>query len=118
MSANPSAIPELQLTTEQKPEETIIRGTGKINATTADLLQTTVRGLIPGKKRIVLDLTGVEYVDSTGLGALVSIYMAANRVQCVLELANPKQRVRDLFKITKLSSVFDGGACIGDVGGM
>jgi anti-sigma B factor antagonist len=118
MAANAIPTPELELTTEQKQEETIIRGAGKINASTAELLQATVRGLIPGKKRIVLDLTGVEYVDSTGLGALVSIYMAASRAQCVLELANPKQRIRDLFKITKLSSVFDGGACIGDVGGM
>ena len=118
MAANPIPTSELQLTTEQKPDETIVRGTGKISAATADLLQTTVRNLIPGNKRIVLDLTGVEYIDSSGLGALVSIYMAASRAQCILELANPKQRVRDLFKMTKLSAIFDGGACIGDVGGM
>jgi hypothetical protein len=36
----------------------------------------------------------------------------------MLELANPKPRIRDLFKMTKLASFFDGGACIADVGGM
>jgi|SRR5215471_4951167 len=118
MAANAIPTPELQLTTEQKPDEIIVRGTGKISATSAELLQTTVRELIPHTKRIVLDLTGVEYVDSSGLGALVSLYVAAGRAQCVLELSNPKQRVRDLFKMTKLAAFFDGGSCIGDVGGM
>lgn len=118
MAANPIPTPELQLTTEQKPDEIIVRGTGKISANSTDLLQTTVRGLIPGAKRIVLDLTAVEYVDSSGLGALVSLYVAASKAQCMLELANPKQRIRDLFKMTKLAAFFDGGSCIGDVGGM
>jgi anti-sigma B factor antagonist len=107
MAANAIPTPELKLSTEQKPEETVIRGTGKITAATTNLLQNTVRGLIPSNKRIVLDLTEVEYVDSSGLGALVSVYMAANHANCVLEIANPKQRIRDLFKITKLASIFD-----------
>lgn len=107
MAANALPAPELKLSTEQKPEATIIRGTGKISSATADLLQSTIRELIPGTKRIVLDLTGVEYVDSSGLGALVSVFMAANHANCILELSNPKQRVRDLFKITKLASIFD-----------
>jgi anti-sigma B factor antagonist len=107
MAASPIPTPELKLNTEQNPEATIIRGTGKISSETAELLQSTIRQLIPGAKRIVLDLTEVEYVDSSGLGALVSVFMAANHANCILELANPKQRIRDLFKITKLASIFD-----------
>lgn len=118
MAANAIPTPELQLTTEQKPDEIIIRGTGKISAASTEFLQTTVRGLIPGAKRIVLDLTGVEYVDSSGLGALVSLYLAASRAQCMLEISNPRQRIRDLFKMTKIAAIFDGGSCLGDVGGM
>src|ERR1700730_6859511 len=89
-------------------DEITVRGTGKITAATADLFQTTIRGLIPDAKRIVLDLTGLEYIDSAGLGALVSVYMAAGRAHCELELANPKPRVRDLLKITKLATIFEG----------
>jgi anti-sigma B factor antagonist len=100
--------PELELTTESNAGETIVRGTGKINLTTAGLLQSTVRQLIPDNKRIVLDLTAVEYIDSTGLGALVSVYLAASKANCELEISNPKPRVRDLLKITKLASVFEG----------
>ena len=99
---------DLRLDTEKNPDKIVVRGVGKITAASSNLLQNTIRGLIPETKLIVLDLTGVDYIDSSGLGALVSIYMAASRAQCVLELANPKQRLRDLFKITKLASVFEG----------
>lgn len=108
MAASSVPAPELELTTEKNAGETVVHGTGKINATSAGLLQGTVRGLIAGSKRIVLDLTSVDYIDSTGLGALVSVYMAARNANCELELSNPKPRVRDLLKITKLISVFEG----------
>ena len=108
MAANSIPSPELELTVERNADETTVRGTGKITSATADYFQTTIRGAIPGNKRIVLDLTGVEYIDSSGLGALVSVYLAAGKAQCELELANPKPRVRDLLKITKLASVFEG----------
>ena len=109
MAANP-VVPaaELQLTTEKKPGETIVHGAGRITSASSELLQSTIRGLIPGTTRIVLDLTEVNYIDSSGLGALVSVYMAANRAQCDLELTNPKPRIKDLFKMTRIASVFDG----------
>jgi anti-sigma B factor antagonist len=108
MAANAIPSPELDLIIEKNAEGTTIRGTGKITAATADYFQSTIRKAIPECKRIVLDLTGVEYIDSSGLGALVSVYMAAGRAHCELELSNPKPRVRDLLKITKLASVFEG----------
>jgi anti-sigma B factor antagonist len=108
MAATPIPTPELELITEKNAGETIVHGHGKINATTAGQLQTSVRQLIPGSTRIVLDLTDVEYIDSTGLGVLVSVYLAASRANCELEISNPRPRVRDLLKITKLASVFEG----------
>ncbi len=108
MAANPVApTGELQLRTEKTAEETIVYGSGRITSTTSDLLQSTIRGLIPGAKRIVLDLAEVNYIDSSGLGALVSVYLAASRAQCVLELANPKPGIRDLFELSKLTAVFE-----------
>jgi anti-anti-sigma factor len=71
-------------------------------------LQTKVRSFIPEVKRIVLDLTDVSYIDSSGLGALVSIYMSARRQHCELKLINLSRRLQQLFHITKLSSVFEG----------
>ena len=117
MASQAFSGPGLTFRLEEKPEETIVHCIGRITAESAELLQTEIRDrVIPvsrGKgmavtSRVVLDLSDVTYVDSTGLGALVSIYMAANRANCILELANPKQRVRDLFRITKLASIFEG----------
>jgi len=90
MAANPVvSAPDLRFTTDTKSEETIVQGAGKITAATAAVLESTMRNLIPGAKRIVLDLTGVKYIDSVGLLALVGIYMAAKKANCDLEIANP-----------------------------
>jgi anti-anti-sigma factor len=108
MAANPIPIPELNLETVRTPEEIIVRCTGKITSSTSPLLQTTVRSLIPETKRVVLDLTDVSYMDSSGLGAIVSVYLSAKRQHCGLKLINLNRRLQELFRITKLASVFEG----------
>ncbi len=108
MAANPVPVPELQLTTEKNGDEVVVRGSGRITASSTEQLQTTIRSLIPSANRIVLDLSEVNYIDSSGLGALVSVYLSASKAHCELEMANPKQRIRDLFKLSRLSTVFEG----------
>lgn len=108
MAASPSVPNLLQLTTEEAAEQITVRCVGRVTSETASDFQETIREVIPKTKRVVLDLTGVDYFDSSGLGALVNVYMHATRSQCLVELANPKQRIRDLFKLTKLASVFEG----------
>jgi len=73
-------------------------------------LQAAIRGLIPETKRIVLDLTDGNYIDSFGLGAMVSVYLAASTVQCDLKVVNAPPRIKDLFEIAKLSAVFENHA--------
>jgi anti-sigma B factor antagonist len=108
MAANPVApTGELQLSTEKKVDGAMVRGSGRITAATSALLQSTIRELIPGAKHIVLDLTEVNYIDSSGIGALVSVYLAASRADCDLELANPQPRIRDLFELSRLTAVFE-----------
>jgi anti-sigma B factor antagonist len=108
MAANPSTpTSELTLRTEKNGDETAVYGSGRITSTTADLLQKTIRALIPGSKRIFLDLTHVNYIDSSGIGAMVSVYLAASKAQCELKVVNAQPRIRDLFEITKLSAVFE-----------
>jgi len=108
MAANPIPLPELRLETVKTPEETLVRCSGRITSSTSSMLQTTVRGLIPGANCIVLDLTDVSYMDSSGLGAMVSIYLSARRQQCQLKLINLNQRLKELFRISKLAAVFEG----------
>jgi anti-anti-sigma factor len=108
MAAQPIPIPELNLETVRTPQETVVRCSGRITSTTSGTLQTAVRALIPEAKPIVLDLTDVSYMDSSGLGALVSVYLSAKRQHCPLRLLNVGPRLQQLFRLTNLASVFEG----------
>ncbi len=108
MAANPIPVAELNLETVRTPEEIIVHCVGKIASGTTAQLQTTVRSLIPETKCVVLDLTDVSYMDSSGLGAIVGLYLSAKRQNCRLKLINLNQRLQQLFRLTKLASVFEG----------
>jgi anti-sigma B factor antagonist len=108
MAANPlSPSRGLQLSTVKEGETTTVYGSGRITLDNCDLLRSTIRGLIPEGKRIVFDMTDVNHIDSSGIGALVSVYLAASRAQCNLELANLQPRIRDLFELARLTAVFE-----------
>jgi anti-sigma B factor antagonist len=70
-------------------------------------LRDTLRDLIPQNKKIILNLSGVNYIDSGGLGTLVALYTSARNNGSFIKLANLTQRVGDLLQVTKLLTVFD-----------
>lgn len=70
-------------------------------------LRDTLRDLIPQNKKIILNLSGVNYIDSGGLGTLVALYTSARNNGSSIKLANLTQRVGDLLQVTKLLTVFD-----------
>lgn len=107
MAANPAPpTPDLRLETTKQGAETVVRAAGRITSATSTLLESTVRTLVMVGKCVVLDLTHVDYVDSAGLGALVGVFIHAKKEYCDLVIANPSQRVRDLFNQSGLASVF------------
>lgn len=68
----------------------------------------TIRRLIEkGERYILLNLGDVSYIDSTGLGELVSSYVAVTRVGGQVKLLNLTKRVHELMMVTKLATVFD-----------
>ena len=71
------------------------------------LLRDTVRNLISKHRFIVLNLAGVNYIDSGGLGTLVSLYTTSHNAGNAIKLANLTQRVGDLLQVTKLVTIFD-----------
>lgn len=60
-----------------------------------------------GDKKVVLNLAGVKYVDSSGVGQLVGALTSARNLDVSLKLINPVKQVEDLLKMTKLYTVFD-----------
>lgn len=71
------------------------------------VLRDVVKKLLSNSKRTVLNLSGVTYIDSGGLGTLVGLYTSARNAGGALKLANLTQRVGDLLQVTKLATVFE-----------
>jgi anti-sigma B factor antagonist len=72
------------------------------------LLKDKVQSLIQqGQKNIIIDLGGVSYVDSAGLGQIVHAYATAKNKGGALKLLNVTKRLKDLLVVTKLLTVFD-----------
>lgn len=88
----------------------IIKVTGDITLNQGGdvLLKDKVQSLLQqGHRRLVLDLGGVAYVDSAGLGQLVQIHATAKNKGGALRLANVTKRLNDLLVVTKLVTIFD-----------
>ena len=100
---------ELNINERQAGDVTVLDMSGKITIGEGSVaLRTAIRRLLEeGKKRILLNLAGVSYVDSSGIGELVSSYTAINKGGGQLKLLNLTQKIRDLLTITKLLTVFD-----------
>src|SRR5262249_40245250 len=86
---------------------TRIRCSGKLVVSSTGVLQTEVRGLLPDAKRIVLDLTDLGYMDSSGLGSIIGLYVSVKSAGGQLEVINLSKRVRELFSITNVLSLFE-----------
>ena len=73
-----------------------------------ELLKDKINSLLAsGKKKLVLNLEGVPYIDSAGLGEIVRTYTTVSRQGGSLKLLNLTKRIEDLLSITKLLTVFE-----------
>lgn len=99
---------QLKLTVRTKDDIVVVDCAGRIvfGEESADL-RDTVKMVITQSKRIVLNLSGVTYIDSGGLGTLVALYTTARNSGGSIKLANLTPRVDDLLQVTKLVTVFD-----------
>src|SRR4029077_16517432 len=72
------------------------------------ILSETVRDLTKnGRKKILLNLAGVTYVDSSGVGQLVGAFTSARKQGVELKLLSPNKQLVDLLKLSKLDTAFD-----------
>jgi anti-sigma B factor antagonist len=98
----------LKITTREQAGVTIVMCNGRIvfGDESAEL-RDKIKSLLTKNKKLVLNLGGVSYIDSGGLGVLVSLYTSARASGGNIKLANLTQRVGDLLQITKLLTVFE-----------
>ena len=101
-------MPEpLELSTETHSDALLVRCSGRLVAGHVDLLKEQVKPLLAPGRRIVLDLSSLTQMDSMGLGTIVSLYVSAKSAGAHLELINLGQKIRLLFSMTNLLSVFE-----------
>ena len=99
----------IDVSTRQSDGITIVDFRGRITIGDGSVtVRDTVHELLSkGQKRILLNLGDVNYIDSSGIGELVSAFTAAKKQGGELKLLNLTKKVHDLLQITKLYTVFD-----------
>jgi anti-sigma B factor antagonist len=70
------------------------------------ILRERVVKMLPGTPKIVVNLHGVDYIDSGGLGILVGLLVSARNRGGELKLVSPNQRIKDLLRRTSLDNIF------------
>jgi anti-anti-sigma factor len=86
---------------------TTIRCHGRLVAESADELKQVVKPLLPQGGRIIIDLGDLSYMDSSGLGTLLSLKVSAIRQgYCTMELMNITPSILKLLRLTNLESIF------------
>ncbi len=100
---------QLNIKQRQAGDVTILDLDGDVRmGDSATALRGAIRGLIAGgNQKILLNLAGVKYIDSSGIGELIANYTTVGRGGGQLKLLNLTDKVQDLLVITKLLTVFD-----------
>jgi anti-sigma B factor antagonist len=99
----------MQIAQRESGAVTVLDLSGKITlGEDGNLLKDKLQSLLhQNKKNILFNLAQVSYVDSAGLGAIVSAYTTVTREGGTLKLANVTKKLQDLLSITKLLTVFE-----------
>lgn len=99
----------VKLTTRQVGDVTVIDAVGRITlGDGASTFRDTIRDLAStGHKKLLLNLAEVSYIDSSGIGEMVSGFTTVSNQSGVVKLLNLTKRVKDLLQITKLYTVFE-----------
>jgi anti-sigma B factor antagonist len=99
----------VKLTTRQVGEVTVIDATGRITlGEGASHFRDTIRDLATkGEKKLLVNLSDVSYIDSSGIGEMVSGFTTVTNHGGQLKLLGLTKRVKDLLQITKLYTVFE-----------
>ncbi len=99
--------PRLKLRIDTDGDVTVVQCSGWLTAEFTQTFKTNVRRVIPSTKKIVLDLGRLTHMDSSGIGAVVCVYVSAKTSGCDFQLVNLNKYVRELLGIAQLLHVFE-----------
>ena len=96
----------ITLAKETLDDATVVRCGGRLVAGTTDVLHAEIKSLLVPGSRVVLDFSGLTQMDSMGLGSVVALYVSAKSAGARLELTNLAPKIRLLFSMTNLLTLF------------
>jgi anti-anti-sigma factor len=102
-----STTGEFRIHTYTSDSVLVVECYGKLTSENALKLRDEVRKLIPDQKEILLDLKGVPQMDSTGLGAVATLYVSARTRGCQIQVTNASPQIRKIFSVTNLLLLFE-----------
>ena len=115
MATNPVPTSQLKMTINKAPVEAIVQCSGRVTLDSTESLKATVKPLFSECKTVVLDLTNVSYLDSSGLGTIVGLYVSAKAANSQLKLVNLNERLKELFSLTRLGEFLAEGRDPGEI---
>jgi anti-sigma B factor antagonist len=109
----------MELNFREVKDISVVDISGRITLGEGDIkLRDAVHNLLKeNKRRIILNLGGVSYIDSAGIGELISAYTAAKRNGAELKLLNLTKKIQDILQITQLLTIFEAFASENDAVG-
>lgn len=106
MSTSPSSFRRLEIERQVSEDGTpLLICRGRITLETSPEFRSQVKNLSREHKLVLADLSGVDSVDSSGLGSVLGTYVSAKSDGCELKLINVHPRVKDLLDITRLTQI-------------
>jgi anti-anti-sigma factor len=104
-----AAVPsdQLKISTFAWEDAQVVKCSGRLTTEHSAALKNHVQSLLPGAKHIILDLKEVTRMDSSGLGALVAVYVSTKKHKSSLQLVNYNKSIRDLLGLANLLSIFE-----------
>ncbi|MDX6678985.1 MAG: anti-sigma factor antagonist [Solirubrobacteraceae bacterium] len=108
LATSASQIPPFSVRVVHDRDEVVVELTGELDIASADELEREIRELrADGVACVVIDLRGVDFLDSTGLRTLISLRNAAKRAGHGLVVVPGPPRVQRIFELTATRSLFD-----------
>jgi anti-sigma B factor antagonist len=98
---------ELTLDIRTSGGGTTVHCTGRLTVTSASQLRADVKRLLPQTRVVIIDLTNITLMDSVGLGTIAALYASARTAGCELQVVNISPRIREIFSVTRLLSLFE-----------
>jgi anti-anti-sigma factor len=106
-SANSKTAGKCTIDIRSEEGTVTVKCKGRLVFGQTEVLKEGVKDLLAKSNRVVIDLGEVDFMDSTGLGTVLGIYLSAKTSRCQLQVVNLAPRVRQLFGMANILSLFE-----------